>query len=379
MKAMSSAGASQRPCVPEAPEAPAEAGVVFVIPPGRPPSGGDLYNRFLLRALRAEGSRFGSTTLDRLETGACAPGTEFWVDSLYIRALAAADPFGPDDRLFFIVHSLPSEDPGVPPKAAAALRLAEDSLFGRAEGFLVTGPRTRKVLEERGFAGRPILLVPPAPCVLPKGPPKAPEAFSGLIVSSLIRGKGVPGFLEALGRLARADDAFAIRIAGRTDIEPDTAAACLKAIGAHPVLKERVVHMGFIPYEEMGGEYERSSVLISPSPNETFGMAFHEARAFGLPILALRAAYSEPFITQGQTGLLFDSAAELARGTLELVRQPGRLRDLAAAAAESRTAVVTTWAGAARAFLSQRRTYAIVRPGPGGSTPPQFPTKAMRS
>ena len=379
MKGMSSAGASRRPRVPEAPEAPAAAGVVFVIPPGRPPSGGDLYNRFLLRALRAEGSRFGSTTLDRLETGACGPGTEFWVDSLYIRTLAAADPFGPRDRLFFIVHSLPSEDPGVPPEAAAALRLAEDRLFGRAEGFLVTGPRTREVLEERGFAGRPLLLVPPAPCVLPKGPPKTPAAFSGLIVSSLIRGKGVPGFLEALGREVRAGDAFDIRIAGRTDIEPDTAAACLKAIGAHPVLKERVVHLGFIPYEEMGDEYERSSVLISPSPSETFGMAFHEARAFGLPILAVRAPYSEPFITQGQTGLLFDSTAELARGALELVRQPERLRDLAAAAAESRTAVVTTWAGAARAFLSLRRTYAIVRPGPGGGTPPQIPTKAMRS
>jgi len=361
--------------VPESPESLAEAGVVFVIPPGRPPSGGDLYNRFLLRALKAERSGFGSTTLDRLETGACAPGTEFWVDSLYIRALAVADPFGPRDRLFFIVHSLPSEDPGVPPEAAAALRLAEDRLFGRAEGFLVTGPRTRQVLEERGFAGRPILLVPPAPCVLPKGPPKAPAAFSGLIVSSLIRGKGVPGFLEALGREVRAGDAFDIRIAGRTDIEPDTAAACLKAIGAHPVLKERVIHLGFIPYEEMGGEYERSSVLISPSPSETFGMAFHEARAFGLPILAVRAPYSEPFITQGRTGLLFDSTAELALGALELVRQPERLRDLAAAAAESRTAVVMTWAGAARAFLSLRRAYAIVRPGPGGGPRRNSPRK----
>jgi glycosyltransferase involved in cell wall biosynthesis len=206
-----------------------------------------------------------------------------------------------------------------------------------------------------------------------------PAAFSGLIVSSLIRGKGVPGFLEALGREVRAGDAFDIRIAGRTDIEPDTAAACLKAIGAHPVLKERVVHLGFIPYEEMGAEYERSSVLISPSPSETFGMAFHEARAFGLPIVAVRAPYSEPFITQGRTGLLFDSTAELALGALELVRKPERLRDLAAAAAESRTAVGTTWAGAARAFLSLRRAYAIVRPGPGGGTPPRFPTKAMRS
>lgn len=362
--------------MPEASEAPAEAGVVFVIPPGRPPSGGDLYNRFLLRALKAEGSRFGSTTLDQLETGACAPGTEFWVDSLYLRALATADPFGPRDRLFFIIHSLPSEDPGVPPEAAAALRLAEDRLFSRAEGFLVTGPRTREALEGRGLAGRPILLVLPAPCVLPKGPPKAPAAFSGLIVSSLIRGKGVPVFLEALGREVRAADAFNVRIAGRTDIEPETASACLAAVGAHPLLRERVAHLGFVPYEEMGTEYERSSVLISPSPSETFGMAFHEARAFGLPILAIQAPYSEPFIVPGRSGLLFDSAEELARGVLELVRQPQRLRELAASTAKSRPAVIFSWADAARSFLAQRRTYAIFPPT--GAAKRRLPSRRKR-
>ena len=347
--------------MPEAAAAPARAGVVFVVPPGRPPSGGDLYNRFLLRALKAEGHPFDSTTLSRLRTSAYPPGSEFWVDSLYIRELAAADPFGPDARLFFIIHSLPSEDPGIADEAAAGLRRAEDRLFGRAIGFLVTGSRTVDALRARGFASVPALFVSPAPCVLPKGSPNAPAAFTGLIVSSLILGKGVPDFLDALGRRAWVTDAFAIRIAGRTDIEPESASACLRAVDAHPLLRERVTHLGFIPYEEMGGEYERSSILISPSPNETFGMAFHEARAFGLPILAIRAPYSEPFIEPGRTGLLFESAGELARGTLELVRQPGRLRTLAASAAASQPAATYTWADAARSFLSQRKSYAIFR------------------
>ena len=227
----------------------------------------------------------------------------------------------------------------------------------------MTGPGTADILRERGFADKPTLFVPPAPCVLPKGPAVAPDVFTGLIVSSLIRGKGVPEFLDVLGREVRATDVFALRIAGRTDIEPGTAAACLEAIGAHPLLRERAVHLGFIPYEELGGEYGRSSALISPSPGETFGMAFHEARAFGLPILAVRAPYSEPFIEDGRTGLLFESAAELAGGTLELARQPERLRDLAAAAAASRPEAVYTWTDAARSFLSQRSTYAIFRPG----------------
>jgi glycosyltransferase involved in cell wall biosynthesis len=288
------------------------------------------------------------------------------VDSLYIPRLAAADPFEPDDRLFFIIHSLPSEDPGLPPRRAAKLRRAEDSLFRRASGFLVTGPRTRDVLGERGLAGRPILLVPPALCVRPKGGPRAPAVFTGLIVSSLIRGKGVPDLLEALGREAVPSDEFVLRVAGRTDIEPDTARACLESVASHPLLSKRVAHLGFIPHEELGGEYERSSALISPSSSETYGMAFHEARAFGLPILALRAPYCEPFIEQGRTGLLFDSVTELARGFLELVRRPGSLAALAAAAV-SRPADPYSWTDAARSFLSQRE--AVLYSGPAKSDP----------
>jgi glycosyltransferase involved in cell wall biosynthesis len=334
--------------------------VVFVIPPGRPPSGGDLYNRFLLRALRAEGAPFESSTLAELHPGSFPPGTEFWVDSLYIRDLAASDPFGPDDRISFIIHSLPSEDPGIEPARAERLRAAEDRLFRRASGFLVTGSRTSDTLRARGFAESPIFVIPPAPCVLPNGPSQAPEVFTGLIVSSLIRGKGVPDLLDALGREVREGDLFTLRIAGRTDIEPETAAACLEAVGAHPLLKERVIHLGFVPYEELGLEYEHSSVLISPSTRETYGMAFHEARAFGLPILAIRAPYSEPYIEDGRTGLLFGSAADLARGTLELVRRPERLRALAAASTASRPVSAYTWGDAARSFLSQRESCATM-------------------
>jgi glycosyltransferase involved in cell wall biosynthesis len=351
--------------VPEAPrpEAGAPARAVFVVPPGRPPSGGDLYNRFLLRALEAEGWPFETATLPRLVPGAFPPRTEFWIDSLYLPGLAAADPFGPDDRVFFIIHWLPSEEPGLAPGPAKALRRTEDRWLGRAAGFLATGPATRDRLRARGFTDKPILLVPPALCVRPEGPRRIPEGFSGLIVSSLTRGKGVPSFLEALGREIREDDGLLIRIAGRTDIEPETAAVCLREVAAHPLLGRRVVHLGFVPPEELGAEYSKSSVLISPSPAEAFGMAFHEARAFGLPVLALRAAYSAPFIEPGRNGLLFGSAAGLARGVRKLARDPRRMRALAVTAAESRPDAARSWTDAARSFLSLREGCAIFRGG----------------
>jgi glycosyltransferase involved in cell wall biosynthesis len=345
------------PTEPAGRAGPVESGarVVFVVPPGRPPSGGDLYNRFLQRALAAAGFAFETTTLERLAPETYQDGAEFWVDSLYIPVLGERDPFGPGDRLFFIVHSLPSTEPGMRRSKADELRAVEDGLFDGASGFLVTGAATREVLAARGFGGVPALVVPPAPCVLPKGPSVVPDVFDGLIVSSLIHGKGVPEFLDPLGREVRASDRFRLRIAGRTDIEPGTAAACLESVQAHPLLRDAVRHLGFVPYEDLGTEYGRSSALISPSSSETYGMAFHEARAFGLPILAVRAPYSAPFIETGRTGLLCESAAELAEGMLELVREPRRARDLAAGAAAARPSSSYTWDDAAESFLKQHR------------------------
>jgi glycosyltransferase involved in cell wall biosynthesis len=330
--------------------------VVFVVPEGHPPSGGDLYNRLLFGALKEAGFEFEMTSLHRLAPPSFPAGTEFWVDSLYIPELGRRDVLRPDDRLFFVIHSLPSAEPGLAAATAERLRWDEDRLFARTAGFLVTGAGMRGVLGERGFGAVPVLVVEPAPCVLPKGPLVPPERFTGLIVSSLIRGKGVPEFIEALGREVRAGDDFAIRIAGRTDIEPWTAVASLEAVASHPLLRRSVRHLGFVPYEDLGAEYEKSSALISPSASETFGMAFHEARIFGLPILAVRAPYSEPFVERGRTGLLFETAAELAGGTLELIREPGRVKELAEGAALARPSVASTWADAARSFLKQRKS-----------------------
>ena len=338
------------------------AGVVFVVPPGRPPSGGDLYNRFLFEALRAEGFHFETAPLEGPGLAAFEAFEEIWVDSLYIPKLTGAllGPTGRRPKVYLIVHYLPSEDPGIPPGLASTLRTAEDRLFGLISGCLATGPPTRDRLRARGYTAGPVLLVPPAPCVLPQGPCLTPAVFTALIVASLIRGKGVPDFLDALARQVRSGDEFQVRIAGRTDLEPETADACLRKVAAHPLLRGRVTHLSHLSLEELGREYERSSVLVSPSPREGYGMAFHEARVFGLPVLARRAEYSEPYIEARRTGFLYDSAAELTRGMLDLVRQPERTDRLGAAARERQEAAAYTWRDAARAFLRQREACGIV-------------------
>src|SRR5512137_2139830 len=137
---MLSPAASRGASAPEAGASGAVAGVIFVVPPGRVPSGGDLYNRFLLEALRAEGLRFETAPLEEAGLAAFESFDEIWVDSLYIPELTGTlpSPGGRKPKVFLIVHYLPSEDPGVPPSRASKLRAAEDRLFGLISGCLST-------------------------------------------------------------------------------------------------------------------------------------------------------------------------------------------------------------------------------------------------
>ena len=50
-----------------------------------------------------------------------------------------------------------------------------------------------------------------------------------------------------------------------------------------------------------------------PSERESFGIAALEARAAGLPVIAMLASGARDFITPGQHGLLARDSAELAR------------------------------------------------------------------
>jgi glycosyltransferase involved in cell wall biosynthesis len=159
-------------------------------------------------------------------------------------------------------------------------------------------------------------------------------------VSNLVRTKGVFEFLTRLGDRLAPGDEFRIRIAGRTDIEPAHAMACLRAIDTHVGLRGRVEFLGPVSLRRMKGLYERSSVFITASSLETFGMAAHEARAFGLPILGLRAPYLEDLVENGRTGSLGDTVEDLAVGALALIRAPERLAGMSRAAERAAVAHV---------------------------------------
>ncbi|HEX6763881.1 MAG TPA: glycosyltransferase, partial [Polyangiaceae bacterium] len=90
----------------------------------------------------------------------------------------------------------------------------------------------------------------------------------------------------------------------------------------------------------------------SASAMETFGMAVHEARAHGLPVLALDGGYVRNAFSDGEDGVLCSSIAELAGTLVELSRDEPAMKSLFDRAQASRRAT-RTWTTAAKEFLTE--------------------------
>jgi len=117
-----------------------------------------------------------------------------------------------------------------------------------------------------------------------------------LYVGTLQPRKGVGSLVEAFSRLARKHEDVTLVVAGR--VRP----------GYHPEFgsgRERVKVVGVVADWELPALYAASSVMVSPSLYEGFGLTVVEAMACGCPVVALKAG-ALPEVA-GDSALLLDS------------------------------------------------------------------------
>jgi glycosyltransferase involved in cell wall biosynthesis len=99
---------------------------------------------------------------------------------------------------------------------------------------------------------------------------------------------------------------------------------------------ERVRFAGVVPHAELPKVYAAADLYLWPAINEAYGMAFLEAQASGLPVVAGRTGGVPAVVSDGVTGILtpIGDAATFAAAVGHLLDRPDervRLADGAAA------------------------------------------------
>jgi glycosyltransferase involved in cell wall biosynthesis len=335
------------------------AALVFALPDNVDvPTGGNIYDRELTRALMRR-TPVELVSFDEAERSLAGkrPGLYFF-DTLDLEKTTRLPAASEGQILGLLVHYLASLDPAVagqaPPFADEARALERFALL------VATSEFTRDVLASRGFDERRILTVPPALRPVLRVPRAYEPPLAALVVANLSPHKGVLPLLEALAAL-EPEPRFSLRIVGPLERDPAYTAACRGIVRSSPNLGRIVSFDGPVPYEQMDHAYGAAHLLVSAAPMETFGMAIFEARAHGLPVLAIDGGNASRHFEPGNDGISCASPSELARTLVELANDDGRMRELVRRAEATRVASGYGWDEAAQRFLAELERVGGVR------------------
>jgi glycosyltransferase involved in cell wall biosynthesis len=91
------------------------------------------------------------------------------------------------------------------------------------------------------------------------------------------------------------------------------AQSAMVRLAAELGVADRITLLGSQTRAELRALYARAHAFVLPSERESFGIAALEARAAGLPIVAMLASGVRDFVRQGVDGLLARDDAELSR------------------------------------------------------------------
>lgn len=317
---------------------------LFVLPDiHERPTGGNVYNRRMIDALRA------FMAVDEIVwTGDPGPLARVLdagaYRSLVVDSLLAGEvtPVRPGlEQWFLLAHYLRLFDPkhvhGVGAFDAGARLHAYD-------GFITTSAYAAGCLEKAGVDHTRIHVVYPGvdeAFRAGSAGSRAPGPCRLLTAASLIAGKGL---LEGIDLLERLDDyAWTWTVAGDDRLDAAYAARFRERLRTSTI-RDRVTLAGPVPPAEMPVLYRRHDVFVSFSLFETLGMAIREAMACGLPVAAYDVGgVSESFSHGG--GVLARDEAAMIRGLRRLIRDAAHRKPFTGAAPD-----FPSWQEAARRF-----------------------------
>jgi glycosyltransferase involved in cell wall biosynthesis len=342
--------------------------LVFVVPAGLDrPTGGNRYDRALIRALRGLGIAVDVRQVvgDWPEAGAPAradlaaalkpgdpgePGDPVLVDGLL--ACGAPEQVGAavaaGGRVHVLVHMPLALDVGLPGEVAARRDALERATLRAATGVLATSAWTARDLTHRHRL-TDVVVAPPGCDPAPTARGSTPARLLHLAAVSPV--KDQLGVVDALARVR--DLPWTARLTGDDRVAPDYTAAVRGAVRAHG-LGDRVLLTGPLTGQELDAAFDATDLLLLPSRAETWGLVVTEALARGIPAVVSADTGAVEALTGGLPG---DPAG--LPGAAVPAGDPGALaaavrallgpdRGRARAAARRRRSSLPTWTDTAR-------------------------------
>ncbi len=146
-----------------------------------------------------------------------------------------------------------------------------------------------------------------------------------LSVGALKIGKHIPTMIKAFAHFSKDHPDIDLLIAGGDFWPDDHIARTIKQHG----LESRVILLGHVADDVLGGIYRSAIALLAVSPNEGFCLPAAESMASGIPVIGVSSGAMPETVGTGGILVAPDDTAAIAQAMSDIVAYPGKRNRLA--------------------------------------------------
>lgn len=272
------------------------------------PTGGNMYNRYMVEQAAMEGYPLASVPLAEQQFDAnllASRNHPVICDSLFLDHLAQGRSDIPCESQALLLHYLPSENPMLDALEHKRIEAIENRAIERSTFLIVSGPRLQRVVKNR-FPQKDVFLCEPGvsdpfleePLSSERQQPNSVEL---LTVANLLPAKGHLQLLRILADLTGDD--WRWNLVG--DDSPDAEYAAYFSETAKRIgLSAMIRYHGVLNSAQIAALMNRCDVFVSASHYESYGIAMAEAAAKKLPTVATQVGAAGRLVRHNRTGFL---------------------------------------------------------------------------